>query len=473
MVALALKNRGLLPNNYGTPTVPLRTSPYSTNTTPRSYSAMNIGGSPVGSAANPGGQYSALNVMGANPGGMGMSMGAANPGGMSMGANNPGGQYSALSAMKPNAPGGNQSYAKPAFKTSQNKPNVPPNQLGQNLLDFATSGGGQAFARGLLEASGYSTTPVSFGQAVAQGMAYMNEADQTEASRKQQEFENKLLERQLEIQEKEALAAGETFKQGFLEVPDGKGGTIKQPVNISSTGKMTSIGGSGGTNININDGTSKGYEKVNEKYAAEYIKWIDTGAYQVELENLSKLDESLETLENENVTGAIIGLTPNAVLSVLNPEALNLQDNIRSIVFQGLRATLGAQFTEREGNRLVEAAFNPLLSEEMNIVRLKRMRERIKTMIESKQSAVNYFQNNNGSMQGYTGRATFNLDDAINQDNQSAINNGKDEFLSSIYQVSDYKDISDEKLVEYFQNAQPEEQTFIIENAEAIGLDLN
>jgi len=161
------------------------------------------------------------------------------------------------------------------------------------------------------------------------------------------------------------------------------------------------------------------------------------------------------------------------VLSVLNPEALNLQDNIRSIVFQGLRATLGAQFTEREGNRLVEAAFNPLLSEEMNIVRLKRMRERIKTMIESKQSAVNYFQNNNGSMQGYTGRATFNLDDAINQDNQSAINNGKDEFLSSIYQVSDYKDISDEKLVEYFQNAQPEEQTFIIENAEAIGLDLN
>jgi len=327
-------------------------------------------------------------------------------------------------------------------------------------------------ARGLLEASGYSTTPVSFGQAVAQGMAYMNEADQTEASRKQQEFENKLLERQLELQEKEAAKPEGRFTQTLIDVPDGKGGTNQQLVNISPDGKISTVGGSSNT-FNIGDGTSKGYEKVNEKYAAEYIKWIDTGAYQVELENLSKLDESLETLENENVTGAIIGLTPNAVLSVLNPEALNLQDNIRSIVFQGLRATLGAQFTEREGNRLVEAAFNPLLSEEMNIVRLKRMRERIKTMIESKQSAVNYFQNNNGSMQGYTGRATFNLDDAINQDNQSAINNGKDEFLSSIYQVSDYKDISDEKLVEYFQNAQPEEQTFIIENAEAIGLDLN
>ncbi len=163
MVALALKNRGLLPNNYGTPTVPLRSSPYSTNTTPRSYSAMNIGGSPVGSAANPGGQYSALNVMGANPGGM------------SMGANNPGGQYSALSAMKPNAPGGNQSYAKPAFKTSQNKPNVPPNQLGQNLLNFASSGAGAAFGQGLLNKSGYSTMPVSFGEALASGYKSMNE----------------------------------------------------------------------------------------------------------------------------------------------------------------------------------------------------------------------------------------------------------------------------------------------------------
>ena len=368
---------------------------------------------------------------------------------------------------------GKNMYAKPAFKTSQNKPNVPPNQLGQNLLNFATSPQGQGFARGLLEASGYSTTPVSFGQALAQGMAYMNEADQTEASRKQQEFENKLLERQLEIQEKEALAAGETFTQGFLEVPDGKGGTIKQPVNISSTGKMTSIGGSGGTNININDGTSAGYEKVNEKYAAEYIKWIETGAYQVELENLKKLDESLDTLRNKNVTGAIIGLTPNPVLSVVNPEALNLQDNIRSIVFQGLRATLGAQFTEREGNRLVEAAFNPMLSEKMNIVRLERMRERIKTMIESKQAAVTYFQNNNGDMSGYTGQATFNLDEAVTNENDIAINNGKDAFLASIYSVDDYKDFSNEKFKEYFQNAQPEEQTFIIENAEAIGLDVN
>ena len=114
-----------------------------------------------------------------------------------------------------------------------------------------------------------------------------------------------------------------------------------------------------------------------------------------------------------------------------------------------------------------------MLSEEMNIVRLERMRERIKAMIESKQAAVTHFQNNNGDMSGYTGQATFNLDEAVANENDIAINNGKDAFLSTIYSVDDYKDFSNQEFVEYFQNAQPEEQKFIIENAEAIGMDVN
>jgi len=68
MVAKALQNRGLIPNNNVVSTRPLRTVPFSVNTTPRSYSAMNVGGMSMG-AANPGGQYSVLNPMGANPGG--------------------------------------------------------------------------------------------------------------------------------------------------------------------------------------------------------------------------------------------------------------------------------------------------------------------------------------------------------------------------------------------------------------------
>jgi hypothetical protein len=84
--------------------------------------------------------------------------------------------------------GGKNMYAKPAFvKPTQTSPtNVPPNQLGQNLLDFASSGRGGAFGQGLLAKSGYSTMPVSFGEALASGMKSMNEYNQIT---KAQDFE--------------------------------------------------------------------------------------------------------------------------------------------------------------------------------------------------------------------------------------------------------------------------------------------
>ena len=123
---------------------PPRTTPYSVYTTPRkSYSALlqNTGDRNMYSAIPSGGQATTTSP---NAFAAGMQQGAKNV------------------------------YAKPAFvKPQQKSANVPPNQLGQNLLDFATSPQGRGFARGLLEASGYSTTPVSFGQALAQGMAYM------------------------------------------------------------------------------------------------------------------------------------------------------------------------------------------------------------------------------------------------------------------------------------------------------------
>ena len=68
MVARALQNRGLIPSSplnvsmnvipnmnvggMGTP----RTTPFSTFTTPRSYSALNVGGMSMG-ANNPGGRF--------------------------------------------------------------------------------------------------------------------------------------------------------------------------------------------------------------------------------------------------------------------------------------------------------------------------------------------------------------------------------------------------------------------------------
>lgn len=119
-----------------------------------------------------------------------------------------------LSAIKSNAPGG--VYAKPVVKvggksfgisdaqkqesqmlgngqapTPSTPTNATPNSLGQNLLNFATSGRGGAFGEGVLAKSGNSLMPVSFSEALSSGMQSMNtyDANQATAQAKKDQFE--------------------------------------------------------------------------------------------------------------------------------------------------------------------------------------------------------------------------------------------------------------------------------------------
>jgi hypothetical protein len=58
---------------------------------------------------------------------------------------------------------------------------TPPNWK-DNLLNYVLSPKGQGMAQGLLEASGYSETPISFGQALAMGLKRGNEAEAAAAA---------------------------------------------------------------------------------------------------------------------------------------------------------------------------------------------------------------------------------------------------------------------------------------------------
>ena len=107
-----------------------------------------------------------------------------------------------------------------ANKTAKTKPNFK-----NSLLNYLDSSQGRGMARGLLEASGYSDTPVSFGQALAQGMTRSDEAVATDRA-------NELAKLQMEI-ERAKIKPQETFTQQMIEVPDGKGGTTTVPVNAS------------------------------------------------------------------------------------------------------------------------------------------------------------------------------------------------------------------------------------------------
>jgi|14_taG_2_1085336.scaffolds.fasta_scaffold01552_3 hypothetical protein len=69
------------------------------------------------------------------------------------------------------------SNRQPQINQFNDKPrtNTPPNYR-NNLLEYILSPKGQGMAQGLLEASGYSTKPVSFGEALSRGMGRSTEA---------------------------------------------------------------------------------------------------------------------------------------------------------------------------------------------------------------------------------------------------------------------------------------------------------
>ena len=152
------------------------------------------------------------------------------------------------------------------------------------------------------------------------------------------------------------------------------------------------------------------------------------------ISNLDKLDQSIAALkESDNLTGPVIGNTPRVVLAITNPEAVGLEDDIRSIIFQSLRATLGAQFTEREGDRLVAASFNQLLPEEVNMKRLERLRTETFNSIKSKEDKIAYLKQNE-TLRGYEGEQSV------------------DSLINAIIKPEDYAGLSDEELMTIFKD---------------------
>ena len=345
---------------------------------------------------------------------------------------------------------------------------TPPNQK-NNLLNYILSPQGKGMAQGLLEASGYSAMPVSFGQALAQGMARGNEYEATAAAsqlakdkfnyQKSQDLITNALEKQ-------KIKPQETFEQVMIEVPDGKGGTMQVPANRNLlSGEVKPVMSSSGTNINLGQGTG-GWKTVNEKFGIEVNEWVISGGFAGAQANLIKIDDAIEQLEESKgdlfgLTGKNVGIMPKGLRAIFNPDSADLEDNIRSIVYESLRQTLGAQFAEREGEKLIQASFNSMLSEKKNIVRLKRMRAKILEMAKAKQKSYEYFIANDGDMSGYSG-STFVFD------NEKQMEAGADDVLNSLYTADAYKDFSDKEFTDYFKKATDDEQAWILQNAENI-----
>lgn len=155
---------------------------------------------------------------------------------------------------------------------------------------------------------------------------------------------------------------------------------------------------------------SEAQKAVDKDFAKDYQELVIQGGIADVNKGLSQLDEAINILDTEGGTGPIEGSLPDFAASFFNKSGLRAKELVSEVVQRNLRLVLGAQFTEKEGERLINRAFNPRLSEAENIKRIKRLAESIRKARDAKIAAARHYEEF-GTLANYKGAANISLDD--------------------------------------------------------------
>ena len=159
---------------------------------------------------------------------------------------------------------------------------------------------------------------------------------------------------------------------------------------------------------------TKAQEAVDRNFAKTYEEYVASGGYADVEKSLSQLEEAAQALSKtdamgnpqEPLTGSVRGRLPDFVRTFTNPKAVAVKEKVEEVVQRNLRLVLGAQFTEKEGERLISRAYNSALSPEENKARVERLITQIREAAASKEAAAKHYENF-GTLAEYKGSDRF------------------------------------------------------------------
>jgi len=165
-----------------------------------------------------------------------------------------------------------------------------------------------------------------------------------------------------------------------------------------------------------------GQKEFDKKAAGDLWEWMSAGRSDVSKMRV-QLNETLGDLEtHDDVTGPIVGNLPEFVNEWVNPRSIKARENVEEVVQRNLRAVLGAQFTEKEGDRLIARAYNPRLDEATNKARVTRLLNQIEQAAKVKDAAAKYFMEN-GTLAGWDG--VLPTWSSFNPDGDASVSSGE------------------------------------------------
>ena len=149
-------------------------------------------------------------------------------------------------------------------------------------------------------------------------------------------------------------------------------------------------------------------EKFGENLAVNLQKWVSQDRAQATA-NINTYNRIITGLTSGEIeTRTLADMTPSAlgidqaIRQLINPTGQDALDQVQSVVFQGLKDTLGAAFTAGEAQRLVDSTYNSALDAGANINRLQGARDVLMEVIKTKDALQDHFAQG-GNIGNYKG----------------------------------------------------------------------
>jgi hypothetical protein len=167
--------------------------------------------------------------------------------------------------------------------------------------------------------------------------------------------------------------------------------------------------------------TSPGQKALDTAFGKKAAEEALTGNSANDRQSQQILEGVAKDLESGKVvTGGLAGtLLPQKVQKVAAKGLTDARERVQRVIFPQLRQTMGAQFTEGEGNRVLDTTFNSAQPPEVNAQRIRRLQQVIQEQNAVKQAARLYFDTHGGSLAGFPqiNQLNTSADDIINKVN--------------------------------------------------------
>jgi len=142
----------------------------------------------------------------------------------------------------------------------------------------------------------------------------------------------------------------------------------------------------------------------DKEFTKKYEKWRPS-QHAANVATLSTIADSLSSgdVELGGLSRALSMMDPNNttyIRAILDTKGLDTQERVLQVVQQSLRETLGAQFTAKEAENLLNRSYNPALPQAINAKRLKFLATITKQMGDLTSQKIDYF-NENKTLAGF------------------------------------------------------------------------